>query len=811
MNQLKSLTLLLLWMLCAPLMSVAHAQSATPPSPAPYDALAEILENEQTRTQLIEQLHLLSEQQKLPASQTQAAQDSPAASPSEQTDEPSKTKQLADTTRNIAGDMGKQFHSLANVIQSLLMGDIDGDNGNFKMSKFVSASINLGLVIIATWVIFWLLRRLARPIFTRLSHWSRHSESNSESNSESIHEHIAVAHNDEATNEAHSSSKTPVLRLVVGVAVAAVVDILALGLAYAAGSLIATFVIGQTGELTTQASLFLNAFLVIELLKAGLRVLFSSGYDGLRLLPINGREARYWNRWFALLIGLVGYGVMVLEPLVNINVSPTLSQAINTLIMLIAFIYAVIVILKNRLRLRRAIRLQAEKSTLSAGQFSLILLSRTWHLIALAYFATVFVLTLLSPAEALPFVLYATLKTLAVIVVAILLSTLLSQTIGRHISLSDDLRRKLPLLEPRINSYVPTALRFLRILIVSMAVLLVLNAWYIVDLNAWYESEAGGKLMSKVIAVAIILAVAALLWVLLASLIEHKLNPETGSGQPSARAQTLLLLFRNALAITLATMTFMIALSQIGINIGPLIAGAGVLGLAIGFGAQKLVQDIITGVFIQIENAMNTGDVVTLAGITGTAEKLSIRSVGIRDLSGTYHIIPFSSVDTVSNYMREFGYHVGEYRVAYRESIDAAINQLQLAFDELAASQDMKREVLDALEVSGVVALADSSVNIRVRIKTTPGMQWAVGRAYNRLVKQYFEQAGIEIPFPHSTVYFGVDKAGSAPAANVQLMEHAVEQAATEERQAKPLNVKLKAKPTAASHLSDDAPNDNDD
>ncbi|WP_319781469.1 mechanosensitive ion channel domain-containing protein [Oceanisphaera sp. IT1-181] len=798
MNQLKSLTLLLLWMLCAPLMSVAHAQSATTPSPAPYEALAEILENEQTRTQLIEQLHLLSEQQKLPASQTQAAQGSPAASPSEQTGEPSKTKQLADTTRNIAGDMGKQFHSLANVIQSLLMGDIDGDNGNFKMSKFVSASINLGLVIIATWVIFWLLRRLARPIFTRLSHWSRHSES--------IHEHNAVTHNDKATNEANSPNKTPVLRLVVGVAVAAVVDVLALGLAYAAGSLIATFVIGQTGELTTQASLFLNAFLVIELLKAGLRVLFSSGYDGLRLLPINGQEARYWNRWFALLIGLVGYGVMVLEPLVNINVSPTLSQAINTLIMLVAFIYAVIVILKNRLRLRRAIRLQAEKSTLSAGQFSLILLSRTWHLIALAYFATVFVLTLLSPAEALPFVLYATLKTLAVIVVAILLSTLLSQTIGRHINLSDDLRRKLPLLEPRINSYVPTALRFLRILIVSMAVLLVLNAWYIVDLNAWYESEAGGKLMSKVIAVAIILAVAALLWVLLASLIEHKLNPETGSGQPSARAQTLLLLFRNALAITLATMTFMIALSQIGINIGPLIAGAGVLGLAIGFGAQKLVQDIITGVFIQIENAMNTGDVVTLAGITGTAERLSIRSVGIRDINGTYHIIPFSSVDTVSNYMREFGYHVGVYRVAYRESIDAAIEQLQLAFDELAANKDMKHEVLDALEVSGVVALADSSVNIRVRIKTTPGMQWAVGRAYNRLVKQYFEQAGIEIPFPHSTVYFGVDKAGSAPAANVQLMEQAVELAATEERQAKPLSVKLKAKSSAASNPSDDAP-----
>lgn len=787
MNPLKTLTLLLFWLLCAPLISMAHAQSPAPDSAAPYDALVEVLENEQTRNQLIEQLQLLAEQPAVPTDANKAGVQADASDlDSAQT--PSKTKELADTTRFMATSLGGQFHSLANVIQSLVMGDEEAVVGSFDSKQFLKASINLGLVIIATWVIFWGLRRLSMPIFARLSDWSRHGE-----------------------------GKTPVLRLVVCVALAALVDVLALGLAYTAGGLLATFVIGTSGELTTQGSLFLNAFLVIELLKAGLRVLFSSRYDGLRLLPINANEARYWNRWFALLIGLVGYGVLVVEPLVNINISPTLGQAVNTVIMLVAFIYAVAVILKNRIRLRRVIRLQAEKSTMATSQYSLILLSRIWHWLALGYFATVFVLTLLSPELALPFVLYATLKTLALIVLAILLSTLLSQTIGRHINLSDDLRRKLPLLEPRINSYVPTALRFIRILLVSMAVLLIFNAWHVVDLNAWYESEAGGKLMSKIIAVAMILSISAVIWVLLASLIEHKLNPETGAGKPTARAETLLLLFRNALAITLATMTFMIALSQIGINIGPLIAGAGVLGLAIGFGAQKLVQDIITGVFIQIENAMNTGDVVTLAGITGTAERLSIRSVGIRDLSGTYHIIPFSSVDTVSNYMRDFAFHVGEYRVAYRENIDDAIAQLQLAYDELAASEEMKHEILAPLEVSGVVALADSSVNIRVRIMSTPGMQWAVGRAYNRLVKLYFEQANIEIPYPHSRVYFGEDKAGNAPAANLRVLEqtaesalnksgHEVSEATHQDRDLKPLNVKLKSK-----IVSEDAPNDQDD
>src|SRR3546814_1649991 len=113
-------------------------------------------------------------------------------------------------------------------------------------------------------------------------------------------------------------------------------------------------------------------------------------------------------------------------------------------------------------------------------------------------------------------------------------------------------------------------------------------------------------------------------------------------------------------------LAIMLALSQLGINIGTLLAGAGVVGLAVGFGAQKLVQDVITGVFIQFENAFNEGDVVTAGGITGTVERLTIRSVGIRDLSGVYHIVPFSSVDTVSNFMRGFAFHVAEIGVAYQ-------------------------------------------------------------------------------------------------------------------------------------------------
>ncbi|WP_235040713.1 mechanosensitive channel protein [Vreelandella profundi] len=715
--------------------------SSAQAEPTSYEALAGLLEDESSRQELIEMLR--NQASALPESVASELSPEAAAQGSELAPEDvSLPRQLAELTSQIVSDVGGQFEQVVSILGDLFTGQ-EADSV-FDLAAFTSAAINLGIVIVATFAMFMIFRRLAKPLFTKLSSWSL-----------------------------NGSNLTPVLRLIGCVLIAALIDVLLVALAYVGGNLLATFAVGETGELSTRASLFLNAFLIIELLKAAVRMLFSSRYEGLRLLPISAQEASYWNRWLARLIGMVGYGLMVVVPLVNFYLALSLGQVVGTLIMLMAFIYAVGFVLKNRVRVRNNLNAAASRTTMTASRVSLQLFARTWHLFALFYFLMVFVLTLIRPGDALPFVMYATLKTLAAVVIGLLVSTFLTQTIGRRITLSDDLRRKLPLLETRLNSYVPNALRVLRTIILVVVIMLVLNAWGAFNLAAWYASERGANLVGNLTGVAVILVVSLAVWLCLASLIEHKLNPETGMGEPSARAKTLLSLFRNALAIAMVTITGMIVLSEIGINIGPLIAGAGVLGLAIGFGAQKLVQDVITGVFIQIENAMNTGDVVTVGGITGTAEKLSIRSVGIRDLSGTYHIVPFSSVDTVSNYMREFGNHVGEYGIAYRESIDGAIEQLKLAFEDLKASEEHSHKLLADMTVAGVIALADSSVNIRVVIKTTPGDQWGVGRAYNRLVKLRFDEAGIEIPFPHTTLYFGQDKTGSAPPANLRVMQQA--------------------------------------
>ena len=205
----------------------------------------------------------------------------------------------------------------------------------------------------------------------------------------------------------------------------------------------------------------------------------------------------------------------------------------------------------------------------------------------------------------------------------------------------------------------------------------------------------------------------------------------------------------------------MFALSEIGIDIAPLIASAGVLGLAIGFGAQKMVQDIITGVFIQFERAINVGDVVTAGGITGVVERLTVRSVSLRDLNGIFHIVPFSSVDLVSNYTRDFSYYVVDMGVAYREDYDEVKAAMHDAFDELRSDDEFGKNILGDLEWFGLDQFGDSAVVLRCRIKTLPGQQWTTGREYNRIVKKVFDERGIEIPFPHTTLFLGEAKDGS--------------------------------------------------
>ncbi|MBV6305649.1 mechanosensitive ion channel [Candidimonas humi] len=673
-----------------------------------------------------------------------------------------------------------------------------------SLNKWLPALDVLAAAILATLVAYLILRIVAARGFARLDAWILSAEKPVAQASPAAAAEAGIATAPgisttppaaaaaQATQQAGPSSATGGLgsppasrrahgrlrrfttlapgRKLLGVLAALVIDLAATLLAALAAYVAVLALAGSVPGKSLFAVQFLTAFVLVESVKALSRGVFATRYPKLRLLPLSSPTAGYWNRWLAVLISLTGYGLLLVVPVADALFPSAVGRLLGLIIMLFVYVHAMRVIWKNRHAVRAGLMHQAEQS--SAAVFGTLtrVLARTWHYIALAYFTTLFVVSQIHQQEALAFMARATVQSLAAILLGLLASVILSSLLARRIRLPDDWRRALPLLEDRLNAYVPALLKSLRLLILLVSTLVVLDAWHAFNLVAWIESEPGRAAIAMLLHVGIILVLAALAWTILASIIEHRLGA-SGGRRPSEREKTLLMLFRNAAAVVIATMTLLIVLSQIGINIGPLIAGAGVAGLAIGFGAQKLVQDVITGVFIQLENGMNQNDVVELCGLFGTVEKITIRSVVIRTLDGGYHLIPFSTIDRLTNHTRDYGYHYGEYNIAHRESVDEAIKQLENAFRDLMRDPVLAPEILGDIDIPGVTALNEKGFTIRVLIKTTPGNQWAVQRGFNRLVKQYFDAAGIEMPYPQTVVHFGRDKSGYASPADIRVVD----------------------------------------
>jgi len=716
----------------------ANGTAAGTPS---YGALADLLDNAASRDALIQQLRELAKS--APAASAPASGGLPA-----EAGEQTFSRRIANTTQAFLEGVVEDFRDAVVAFQTLGRGE--GVRG-VTLEEWIEALVSLGIVIAATVLAYALFRLMASRIYARIDRWvAAQLALNSPSGS------AATLH---TGNFGWYFGK--LYRYLVAMFGALLIDIGVILLAGVVGYAVGVWRAG-TGGLAVLDSMFVNAFLAVEIAKALVRVVFATRYQHLRLLTMADDIAIYWNAWLAHLISWTGYGILIAVPLLKAMFSAAIGQLIGLLLMVGVYIYAVRVIWRNRKLLRD--RLERRANLASTAFFSTLIrmLARIWHLLAIGYFTVLLVVSQIAPESALPFMARATGQSLIAIAIGLILSTLMSIVLAQRIRLSDSMRTRLPMLEKRVNAYVPATIKALRTLILVCVVLVVLDAWGAFNLPQWLASESGSRTLGTLVHVGIILLIAALMWTVIASIIEHRLSTTSGQGAPSARERTLLALFRNAALIVIVTMTILIVLSQIGINIAPLIAGAGVVGLAIGFGAQKLVQDIITGIFIQLENGMNQNDVVEAAGVFGTVEKITIRSVGIRTLDGGYHLIPFSSVDTVVNHMRDFSYHLGEYTIAHRESVDDAIFHLERAFDELKQDTVLAPEIMEDMTVAGVTSLNERGFTIRVLIKTTPGMQWAIQRAYNRLVKKHFNAANIELPYPHTVVYFGQDKNGSA-------------------------------------------------
>lgn len=265
----------------------------------------------------------------------------------------------------------------------------------------------------------------------------------------------------------------------------------------------------------------------------------------------------------------------------------------------------------------------------------------------------------------------------------------------------------------------------------------------------------------------------------IARIFSNRLVTTVSERQKDAESQkrigTLGAVIRHMFTVLILVVASMMILKEVGIEIGPILAAAGVVGLAVGFGAQSLVQDVISGFFILLEDQIRVGDVVQIAGQGGLVEKVNLRMTILRDLAGNVHYVRNGKIDLVTNMTKEYSRYVFEIGVAYREDIDEVTEIIKKIDEDLRNDPLFKDDILEPIEILGLDKFADSAIIIKARYKTKPIQQWRIGREFNRRMKKSFDELDIEIPFPHLTFYVGQDKEGHAPPLHVDMKRQATD------------------------------------
>jgi len=511
----------------------------------------------------------------------------------------------------------------------------------------------------------------------------------------------------------------------------------------------------------------ITATVIVQTVMVAASLLFAPTAPGLRLTRMRDETAAYAYVWTRRLAIVGVYGYFLADGAFVFGLALSAYGALLKLLGLAMAGMLVILILQNRVSVAEWLRgnpLTGEGDPVvstaeheAEGQGAVMRSARrrladVWHVLAIAYVAVAFGAWVLNVYDGFQYLARATAGTLLIFIVARLLVNGVNRALSRGFRISPELSRQFPGLEHRANRYIPVLHRVVKTAVWVVAMLTILNVWGL-DTVAWIETPIGRRVVRSVATISVMLAASIVAWEVVSALIERFLRGTEVKGtriERSARMRTLLPLLRNALLVVLVTMVSLITLAELGVNIAPLLAGAGVVGLAVGFGSQTLVKDVITGLFILFEDTISVGDVVDVGGgHSGVVEAISIRTIRLRDGAGAVHSVPFSAVTTVKNLTKDFSFSVFDVSVAYSEDPDRVGEVLKEIGAEMQADAQWARDILAPLEVMGIERFADLAVVIRARFKTRPLKQWDVGREFNRRMKRRFEDLQISIPHPY--------------------------------------------------------------
>lgn len=281
--------------------------------------------------------------------------------------------------------------------------------------------------------------------------------------------------------------------------------------------------------------------------------------------------------------------------------------------------------------------------------------------------------------------------------------------------------------------------------------------------TGFLNSVNWATVIGNAVRILIILAIGWLAILVLKRVLHHLegrlLRQGEATGEPATesakRVDTLMRLVRQGTYVVVWITVGLVILREIGVDIAPILASAGILGLAVGFGAQNLVRDVISGFFFILENQVRVGDVAVVNGTGGLVERVNFRTIVLRDQAGTVHVFPNGTVTTLSNLTKDWSAYVFEIGIAYKEDTDRVTEIIRGVCAGMAQDEEFGPLMIEEPEIYGVDKLGDSAVVIKGRIKTRPIRQWMVGREFLRRVKYAFDEKGIEIPFPHRSIYVG--------------------------------------------------------
>jgi len=282
------------------------------------------------------------------------------------------------------------------------------------------------------------------------------------------------------------------------------------------------------------------------------------------------------------------------------------------------------------------------------------------------------------------------------------------------------------------------------------ATMLVAQVWGL-DIAAWLSAGVGEKLVAATIRIGILLVIGFAALELAGFMVDRLLGRMAENASTQRRAgqlHTLAPLLRSFARGVIMVMFALMILSEAGVKIGPLLAGAGVVGIAVGFGAQTLVKDFLTGMFLIIEDIVSVGDIVNIGGSGGLVEEMTLRTIRLRDFDGTLHVFPYSEAQVIHNLTKTFSYYVFNLTVTYASDVDRALRIMRDTGEKMQAEPEFADKILEPIEVVGVDSFEERGVLLKARVKTRPAAQWTVGREYNRRIKAAFERDGVEIASP---------------------------------------------------------------